>query len=125
MHSPKACIYVIVGSIFITSGSRTPDTYFKDMEARGQEKDRINEIICALKIYNEAIQTKKIKPVVQKSVIEEVLYKYRKMDLGVSEAHNKYKDDIIRMKETFKYETPEIFYCPIIREIFLDSCHDL
>jgi hypothetical protein len=120
MHSPKACIDVILGAICITSGSRTLDTYIQDMEERGQEKDRIEEVISALKIYNEAIQTKKIKPVVQKSAIEEVSEKYRNMGLEVSEAHKKYKDDLVRMKEAFKGEIPETFYCPITREIFFD-----
>jgi hypothetical protein len=57
---------------------------------------------------------------VQKSIIEDVSSKFRSMGLGVSEAHNKYKEDLLRMKEAFKGEIPETFYCPITREIFFD-----
>lgn len=84
MNTPKACIDVMLGAICITSGVRTLDTYVKDMEDRGQDKDRIEEVMGALRPYDNAIQTKKIKPVIQKSIIEEVSAKYRDMSLGVS-----------------------------------------
>lgn len=98
MTTPKACIDVILGAICITSGARTLETYVADMEERGQEKSRIEEVINALKHYDAAIQSKKIKPVLQESIIEEVSNKYRNLSLGVSEAHNKYKEDLLRMK---------------------------
>ena len=49
MHTPKACIDVILGAIAITSGARTLEEYVKDMETRGQEKGRIEEVVNALK----------------------------------------------------------------------------
>lgn len=106
MRTPKACIDVMLGAICITSGVRTLETYVKDMEDRGQDKARIEEVVGALKRYDDGIQTKRIKPVVQKSIIDEVSEKYRKLGLEVSESHNKYREDLVRMKEAFKGEIP-------------------
>lgn len=49
METPKACIDVILGAIALTSGVRTMEGYIKDMEKRGQDKDRIKEVTHALR----------------------------------------------------------------------------
>jgi len=49
MKTPKACIDVILGVIALTSGIRTMEEYIKDMEARGQSKERIEEVNYSLR----------------------------------------------------------------------------
>ena len=49
MKTPKACIDVILGVIALTSGARTMEGYVKDMEVRGQTKERIEEILFSLR----------------------------------------------------------------------------
>lgn len=49
MKTPKACIDVILGAIALVSGSRTLEGYVKDMEVRGQDKARIEEVLHSLR----------------------------------------------------------------------------
>ena len=49
MKTPKACIDVILGAIALVSGSRTLEGYVKDMETRGQDKTRIQEVLHSLR----------------------------------------------------------------------------
>ena len=49
MKTPKAVIDVILGVIALTSGARTLEGYVKDMEERGQEKERIEEVVYSLR----------------------------------------------------------------------------
>ena len=49
MKTPKAVIDVILGAIALTSGARTMEGYIKDMEARGQSKERIEEVCYSLR----------------------------------------------------------------------------
>lgn len=42
----------MLGAISISSGSRTLSTYVKDMEERGQSKERIEEVVAALKLLD-------------------------------------------------------------------------
>ena len=49
MKSPNAVIDVILGAIALTSGARTMEGYIKDMEARGQSKERIEEVSYSLR----------------------------------------------------------------------------
>jgi hypothetical protein len=49
IHSPKAVIDVVLGAIALTSGCRTLETYVKDMEIRGQTKERIKEVAHSLR----------------------------------------------------------------------------
>lgn len=49
MKTPKACIDVILGAIALTSGVRTMEGYIKDMETRGQSKERIEEVKYSLR----------------------------------------------------------------------------
>lgn len=53
MKTPKACIDVILGVIAIISGARTLPGYIKDMKDRGQSKDRIEEVVHALKVLDK------------------------------------------------------------------------
>ena len=48
METAKACVDVILGAIALTSGARTLEGYLKDMENRGQEPERIEEVKNAL-----------------------------------------------------------------------------
>ena len=51
MNTPKACVDVMLGAIAITSGKRNLEEYVKDMRDRGQDKDRIKEVVGALQEY--------------------------------------------------------------------------
>lgn len=51
METAKACVDVILGAIALTSGARTLEGYLKDMENRGQEPERIEEVKNALEEY--------------------------------------------------------------------------
>ena len=74
MKTPKACIDVILGVIAIISGVRSLGGYIKDMQDRGQSKDRIKEVAQALKVLdkdfleNDVIRNKVVK---KKEVVEE------------------------------------------------------
>jgi hypothetical protein len=77
-------------------------------------------VVDALREYSEALKTKKIEPVRQKSLVEKSHEEFKNLSVNPGDPHNKYKEDLIKMKEAFKGEIPETFYCPITREIFLD-----
>lgn len=49
MRTPNAVIDVILGAIALTSGARTMEGYIKDMEARGQSKERMEEVSYSLR----------------------------------------------------------------------------
>ena len=72
METPKACIDVILGAIALTSGARTMEGYIKDMEVRGQSKERIKEVVHSLRhlkkefIENETIKFKVAEEAVKK-----------------------------------------------------------
>ena len=60
MKTPKACIDVILGVIAITSGARSLEGYIKDMQDRGQSKDRIVEVKNALKVLDKDFLEKEV-----------------------------------------------------------------
>lgn len=137
IQNAKACIDICLGAIAITSGKRTLDEYIKDMQERGQSKNRQEEIRNALFNYwnkvknNLAIIVKKtINPEDKllnnvntngildfRKIIEEA-NKVRFENL--SEEKKKYIEALSKMKATFKDSIPNEFFCPITGEIFFE-----
>lgn len=70
MKTPKACIDVILGAIALTSGARTMEGYIKDMEVRGQSKDRIDEVKHSLRKLSPGFLEQTVKNVVKPAVVE-------------------------------------------------------
>ncbi len=75
MQTPKACIDVILGVIALTSGARTMEEYIKDMEARGQSKERIEEVTYSLRhLTKDFLKNKVLKfKGEEKKIVEEKL----------------------------------------------------
>ena len=75
MKTPKACIDVILGVIALTSGARTMEEYLKDMETRGQSKERIEEVTYSLRhLSKDFLKNKVLKfKVEEKKIVEEKL----------------------------------------------------
>jgi len=74
MKTPKACIDVILGAIALVSGCRTMEGYVKDMETRGQDKERIEEVLHSLRHLKPDFlesATVKYKPKAQEAKKEE------------------------------------------------------
>ena len=62
ISNPKACVDVILGAIALTSG-RTLENYINDMKKRGQDEDRIKEVIRAIEKYSKKLENKEIIPI--------------------------------------------------------------
>jgi len=53
INNPKACVDVMLGVIAVMSGTRTLESYLKDMTERGQLSDRIIEVQTALAVLGK------------------------------------------------------------------------
>ena len=75
IKTPKACIDVILGAIALTSGARTMEGYIEDMEARGQDQARIEEVKHSLRhVTPDFIKSQTVKfkvEAIKKPAIEE------------------------------------------------------
>jgi hypothetical protein len=60
IQHPKACIDVMLGAIALTSGARDLEGYIKDMKVRGQDEERIKEVVGALRLYNEKLKRNEV-----------------------------------------------------------------
>jgi len=49
---PKACVDVMLGAIALTSGTRDLNGYIHDMKERGQDNERIEEVVKSLTNFN-------------------------------------------------------------------------
>lgn len=86
LKTPKAVIDVILGVIALTSGSRTMDEYIKDMKARGQSFERIEEVKHSLRHLTPKFLEKNVLRF-QKNIIEE------KIEEKEQEAKNKIEEE--------------------------------
>lgn len=102
MKNPKSCIDVILGAICLTSGVRDLEGYIQDMEERKQDKERIAEVIDSLKLYDQALKSKKTTPVRQKNQLDKVHEEFKNMGLSSGDPHNKYHEDLKKMSKVFK-----------------------
>jgi len=143
--TPKACVDVMLGAIAITSGARTLEAYTKDMEVRGQTKERIAEVAKALKEYDAKVDKKIVRNIVDRLVYPEdvpmgnVDLEEEKKEEGpddrlkklrdafvrsesvkLDEEHKKYREDLREMRRMFEGKIPQEFFCPITGEMFID-----
>jgi len=58
LHDPKAIVDVMLGIVAITRGKRTLDEYVQDMVKRGQDEERQQNVLAALKPYASTLATK-------------------------------------------------------------------
>jgi len=58
LHDPKAIVDVMLGIVAITRGKRTLDEYVADMIKRGQNEERQQHVLAALKPYAAKLSTK-------------------------------------------------------------------
>jgi hypothetical protein len=137
IQNAKACIDIILGAIALTSGKRTLKEYLKDMEERGQTKNRREEVEASLEIYWKKLSNRQVN-VVKRTVdindkylnnviksgtvdFREIVEASEKIKLdGLSEEKLIYINSLKKMKETFKDTIPQEFFCPITAEIFFD-----
>eukprot|EP01080_Neovahlkampfia_damariscottae_P001939 gene1939-1447_t len=70
-ESAKACVDVMLGAIALKSGSRTLEKYIKDMEDRGQERERIEEVTKSLTNLSLKLSGKLIKVISSKNDVPE------------------------------------------------------
>lgn len=137
IQNAKACIDIILGAIALTSGKKTLKEYLKDMEDRGQIKNRREEVEASLEKYWVKLlngQTKVIKRsldpndkflnnVVKKGGIDfrEIIDASDKVKReGLSEDKLAYLEALENLKKTFKDTIPPEFFCPITDEIFFE-----
>lgn len=137
IQNAKACIDIILGAIAITSGARTLDEYLKDMEQRGQTKNRLEEVKCSLEPYWKKYSSKQI-TIVKRTIdsndkllnnvvvsnnidFRKVIEDANKIKMeGLSEEKLQYINALENLKKTFKDTIPNEFFCPITTEIFFD-----
>ncbi|MDQ7821212.1 MAG: hypothetical protein RDV48_00320 [Candidatus Eremiobacteraeota bacterium] len=60
LNDPKAIIDVMLGAVALTSGSRSLDTYLKDMKDRGQSTRRLKDVENSLSQYHESLALVKV-----------------------------------------------------------------
>ena len=146
INDPRAVIDVVLGAIAITSGARNLQGYIKDMEERGQTKERIAEVTGALKLLDSTYKADNIvrfgglppvkmlgekkdakkeeskKEAPRKDLFEKIKDSYEQKEKSemLDEEHQKYKKELRDLKVLFKDKIPEEFSCPITGEIFYD-----
>jgi hypothetical protein len=129
---PKAVIDVVLGLISVTSGSRTLDEYLKDMEQRGQSKERISLVKELITPYYIQLKSGKINVV--KSNVTSLTSNTNTSsnlsnDLGamynsvLSELDNdqlKYFKDLTSIFTMLTDQVPEEYKCPLMKTIIVD-----
>ena len=106
MHTPKACIDVMLGAIALTSGTRTLEEYIKDMKTREQTEERISEVVEALKLVTPSY----IKDNTIKCIITE-------KNMKIIEEEEKKKEEIKEEEEVEKLEFDQIYDMDYVRKI--------
>jgi hypothetical protein len=114
LKTPKACVDIILGAIALTSGSRDLNGYLKDLEERGQSKDRVVEVTHALTPYWNALKKGTIKPLITKSISKLSLEEIKKL---AKEERTKAFGDIALERDQILNklgeQVPKEYLCPI------------
>lgn len=122
VHTPKACIDVILGAIAITSGNRSLEEYIKDMKERGQSNDRVEEVTNALKLYWSMFNQHKVKVITQDHspiTLNEIRSKIAELKKDLPSVESEYLLKINEVTTKLGNQFPEDFICPITKEGFL------
>lgn len=123
VHTPKACIDVILGAIAITSGNRSLEEYIKDMKERGQSNDRVDEVTKALNLYWNMFSKNKVKVINQEHApisINEIRLKINELKKSLSSIEVDYLHSISLVSSKLGNQFPEDFICPITKECFIN-----
>lgn len=123
IHTPKACIDVILGAIALTSGTRTLDQYLKDMKERGQSGTRLDEVSQALTLYWTKLKSHHVTVVksVKSMTVEEIRLNLAKLKEGsFNDEEMELSVQAIAVKEKVSEDLITDFVCPITQEIFIN-----
>jgi len=133
IEHPKAVMDIILGAIALTTGSRTMDTYIKDMKEREQTKERIDEVCKALKKYNDLLVKGQVNVVkvggenlskqikankADLSSLKEILPKV--VGMNVTNDKVEFFNGLRKLKKELVDKVPENIICPITGEIFFE-----
>ena len=133
ISNAKACIDVILGAIALTSKKRTLDEYVKDMTDRGQNNERIEEVVASLKLYWDKICNQEAEIITSSynynnynqssfdNELDSIASKAAAMKLiDVSDSDKEYITGLKKLKNIYFNSVPVDFICPISHEIFFD-----
>lgn len=123
IHTPKACIDVILGAIALTTGTRTLDQYLKDMKERGQSTNRVEEVTQALSLYWKKLKSHHVTIVrsVHPILIEDIrliLSKLKEEFLTLEE--REFSERAYSVVQNLTEEISSDFICPITQEILIN-----
>ena len=146
VSTPKACIDVMLGTIALTSGTRTLQGYIEDMRDRGQSEERIDEVKYALRNFKPEFMANDIinsNGNVVENLLEQNEGDWQNFE-GEEEEKGGFDLGVVRKKvsaiweknrshevmvnieklkafeEKFREKIPQDFYCPITQMLFVD-----